>query len=224
VVVEKLSPRESDLLFDRDCWPKFPLEEVLREKTVNGLSPRPSDSPPGTPILRISAATSRTDAVIDEKDFKYLPVGKTEANKYKLERGDLLACRFNGNLHYVGRFALYQGYLNKSHLYPDKLIRIRVNQDMVMPEFVCFAMNSSKGRKIIESFCATTAGNIGISAGNLRTVPVPVPSLSEQRRIVAYLNDLQAKIESLKRLQSETADELDALLPSVLDKAFRGEL
>ena len=28
----------------------------------------------------------------------------------------------------------------------------------------------------------------------------------------------------LKRLQAETAAELDALLPSVLDKAFRGEL
>jgi type I restriction enzyme S subunit len=41
---------------------------------------------------------------------------------------------------------------------------------------------------------------------------------------VVYLDDLRAKVDSLKRLQAETADELDALLPSVLDKAFRGEL
>jgi hypothetical protein len=31
-------------------------------------------------------------------------------------------------------------------------------------------------------------------------------------------------IEALKQLQAQTQMELDALLPSVLDKAFRGEL
>jgi type I restriction enzyme S subunit len=48
--------------------------------------------------------------------------------------------------------------------------------------------------------------------------------LLEKHRIVAYLDKLQAKVEALKRLQAETATELDALLPSILDKAFKGEL
>jgi type I restriction enzyme S subunit len=46
----------------------------------------------------------------------------------------------------------------------------------------------------------------------------------EQCRIVAYLDGLQAKLDALRCLQSETAAELDALMPSILDKAFRGEL
>ncbi len=58
----------------------------------------------------------------------------------------------------------------------------------------------------------------------IRDLIVPVPPLSEQRRIVAYLDNLQAKVDALKRLQAETATELDALLPSILDKAFKGEL
>jgi hypothetical protein len=33
-----------------------------------------------------------------------------------------------------------------------------------------------------------------------------------------------AKANSLKELQEQTAAELDALLPSILDKAFKGEL
>ena len=53
---------------------------------------------------------------------------------------------------------------------------------------------------------------------------VSVPSRLSSARIVAYLDDLQARVDALKRLQAETAAELDALLPSVLDKAFRGEL
>jgi hypothetical protein len=34
----------------------------------------------------------------------------------------------------------------------------------------------------------------------------------------------KAEVDALKRLQAETAAELDALLPSILDKAFKGEL
>ena len=48
--------------------------------------------------------------------------------------------------------------------------------------------------------------------------------LDEQRRIVAYLDSVQARLRSLRELQSETQKELDALLPSVLDRAFKGEL
>ena len=35
---------------------------------------------------------------------------------------------------------------------------------------------------------------------------------------------LQARLASLRQLQSQTQEELDALLPSVLDRAFKGEL
>jgi len=35
---------------------------------------------------------------------------------------------------------------------------------------------------------------------------------------------LQAQVAALKRLQAETAAELNALLSSILDRAFKGEL
>lgn len=59
---------------------------------------------------------------------------------------------------------------------------------------------------------------------DLRQVPVPIPPLSEQCSIVAYLDRLQAKVDTLKKLHAETATELAALMPSILDKAFKGEL
>ena len=61
-------------------------------------------------------------------------------------------------------------------------------------------------------------------------LPLSVVLLDEQRRIVVYLDSVQARLVShkgmisLRELQSETQEELDALLPSVLDKAFKGEL
>jgi type I restriction enzyme S subunit len=35
---------------------------------------------------------------------------------------------------------------------------------------------------------------------------------------------LQTQVDTLKRLPAEAAAELDALLPAILDKAFKGEL
>ena len=42
--------------------------------------------------------------------------------------------------------------------------------------------------------------------------------------IMASLRSVQAKGNALCELQSATGEELDALLPSVLDRAFKGEL
>jgi type I restriction enzyme S subunit len=47
---------------------------------------------------------------------------------------------------------------------------------------------------------------------------------NEQRRIVAYLDGSHAKVNALRGLQSQSQEELDALLLSVLDRAFKGEL
>jgi type I restriction enzyme S subunit len=58
----------------------------------------------------------------------------------------------------------------------------------------------------------------------LEGIQMPLPSLPEQRRLVGYLDGLAGQVAALARLQSETAAELDALLPSLLDKAFKGEL
>lgn len=63
-----------------------------------------------------------------------------------------------------------------------------------------------------------------ISQKIIRDTKIPAPSLAEQRRIVAELDALQAEVNRLKVLQAETAAELDALLPSILDRAFKGEL
>ncbi|MBN1547293.1 MAG: restriction endonuclease subunit S, partial [Syntrophaceae bacterium] len=58
----------------------------------------------------------------------------------------------------------------------------------------------------------------------LSPLPIPAVSREEQRRIVAYLDDLQAKVDSLKKLQQEAEAELNALMPSILSRAFAGEL
>ena len=65
--------------------------------------------------------------------------------------------------------------------------------------------------------------NIG-SVKILKKIKFPLPPLDEQRRVVAYIDSIQERLTSLMQLQAGAQKELDALLPSVLDRAFKGEL
>lgn len=71
----------------------------------------------------------------------------------------------------------------------------------------------------------TTGGHYpAINDANFRNIVIIAPPLPEQRRIIAELDEMQKKIDALKRLQAETAAELKALLPAILDRAFKGDL
>jgi len=63
-----------------------------------------------------------------------------------------------------------------------------------------------------------------VSDAEVLAVPIPLPPLAEQRRIVARLAALAAKQSGLHRLQAETDADLAAFTPALLAKAFRGEL
>ncbi|RLF03384.1 MAG: hypothetical protein DRJ59_00805 [Thermoprotei archaeon] len=54
--------------------------------------------------------------------------------------------------------------------------------------------------------------------------PIPLPTLEEQKHIVAHLDKVSKTIESLRKLQQITDKELEKLVPAILDKAFKGEL
>jgi len=49
---------------------------------------------------------------------------------------------------------------------------------------------------------------------------IPLPSRIVQQKFKA----VRTQVDALKRLHAETAAELDALMPSILDRAFKGEL
>jgi type I restriction enzyme, S subunit len=57
-----------------------------------------------------------------------------------------------------------------------------------------------------------------------REVMVPVPCKDEQHKIVEYLSRVEDNVNRLKDLQTKMTNELENLLPSILDKFFKGDL
>lgn len=120
-----------------------------------------------------------------------------------------------------------------AHTFPSAVLRVpaAINQDMkalipienIFPEFLCLMFWAYNSR-VLELVERSTHDTRKLETPKLLDTKVVVPPLSEQHRIVVELDAMQAEVDALKRLQSETAAELDALLPSILDRAFRGEL
>ena len=161
-------------------WSWAELGDILSE-CRNGLSTTPNDSGEGIRHLRISAATSDANWVVNTSDHRWVVASDEQIEQYRIRAGDLLSCRFNGNLRFVGKVAQVPLIDEEPILYPDKLIRLR--PILVDPGFLCLAVNGGASRTQIESFVATTAGNLGINGAQLQSIKIPIPPLPEQIRI-----------------------------------------
>jgi type I restriction enzyme S subunit len=104
----------------------------------------------------------------------------------------------------------------------QRVARARFQSDAVVPEYFFRWLRSPHFTNALDP--GRSNGVPHISHKDIEKIPFAVPDGAEQRRIVAELDALQAEVDALKRLQAETAAELDALLPAILDKAFKGEL
>jgi type I restriction enzyme, S subunit len=100
---------------------------------------------------------------------------------------------------------------------------IKPNREKLDSRFLWYVLRSAT---IFDFAWTNTTGSAQptVPLNAIRKFPVVVPPLDEQRRIVAYLDGLQEKVNTLRELQSASGEELSALMPSVLDKAFKGEL
>lgn len=88
-------------------------------------------------------------------------------------------------------------------------------------EFIRFFFLTREGLEALGKASPGGAGrNRTLGLTKLEKIEVPVPPFKDQQR----LDGLQAKIDCVKRLQQEAKVKLDALLPSILDRAFKGEL
>jgi type I restriction enzyme, S subunit len=92
---------------------------------------------------------------------------------------------------------------------------------LMLPHYVMFAIAAPSSQEFLRKHVRGTS-YVGINLHDVRRLPIPVPPLEEQYRIVAQLEGLYAKVKHLKSVQTQTVAELDAFLPSLLDKAFRG--
>ena len=87
--------------------------------------------------------------------------------------------------------------------------------------FLCFYLLTEAGLEKVQAASPGSADrNRTLAMKRLEKIEVPVPNYDRQ----LWFNGLQAKVSAIQQTQADNQTELDALLPAILDKAFRGEL
>ncbi len=206
-----------------------PTDKWVRLKTYvkeieNGRSPD-CEKRPATDdewgVLKVGAISF---GVFDPDENKALPLSIEPRPEYEVHVGDFLMSRAN-TFELVGACVLVEHTRPKLML-SDKNFRFIFREDAPIDRrYLNHVLKSPALRdQIVRSASGTSPTMKNISKEKVLDLLVPQHGLEEQRRIVAYLDGLQARVDALKALQAQTQAELDALLPSVLDKAFKGEL
>lgn len=106
----------------------------------------------------------------------------------------------------------------------QRVMMLRPDQDKILPKFFLYQLLSPTIQEDHIQPLSKGSASPHLNIGSLRQFPFLLPSVSEQAQIVEALDALQAKLDAVKVLQTETAAELDAMLPAILDKAFKGGL
>jgi len=106
------------------------------------------------------------------------------------------------------------------------MMKLKINHQLADARFVWHWLQTQTVRNYIGRHAKGTSPTMKkISQGIVMGIPFPVGTpLSEQRRIVVHVDEMQRTLDVLKKLQAESAIELDAMLPAILDRAFKGEL
>jgi type I restriction enzyme S subunit len=160
---------------------------------------------------------------IDTNDIRYFEVSDTELQRWRLMAGDVLVVEGNGSAEQIGRTALFRGEIEDC-VHQNHIIRIRPDPERILPEYLNAYLNSPVGQSEMREQSRTSSGLFHLSVDRIRSIKVPVPNLVDQEKVISELTDMQTQLMELNQLQTEVTAELDAVLPSILDRAFRGEL
>lgn len=170
----------------------------------------------GFPVLRLTALKR---GGVDLSEHKSGAWSKEEAAPFLVSEGDFLLSRGNGSRKLVGRGATV-GHVNFPVAFPDTMIRVRVQRDVINPKYFEFIWDSAIVRNQIEDSARTTAGIYKINQRILEGIRIPIPPIGEQDRIVEVLDDYLSRLDAAEILISASYRRTSALQDSLLQQAF----
>lgn len=192
-------------------WTCVRLENLLTFGPRNGYSPKSVNYPTGTKTLTLTATTSGR---FNGEHCKYVDEVIPPDSFLWLEDGDLLIQRAN-TIDYVGSSAVFRGQRG-SFIYPDLMMKVRLSK-RVCVDFIHLMLLTSPARAFLRARASGTAGSMPkINQTDVRSIPIPLPPLAEQKRIVAKVDHLMALCDELEARQTRKRDTGDRLTKAAL--------
>lgn len=171
------------------------------------------------PFLRV-ANVPRGE--LDLSEVHEIELFNGELERFRLRTGDLLVVEGNGSPEQIGRSAVWRGELDDC-VHQNHLIRVRPGPRLD-PSYLGAYWNAPSTAKAISAVASSTSGLYTLSTAKVKSVPLVVPPLDEQRRAVAKLEKNLASIQALEAAIHDARNRAAGLRRSILARAYRGEL
>jgi type I restriction enzyme S subunit len=192
-----------------------------------------SQDAPRLPLRDVAPIVRRKVEIQEEEDYPELGIrsfGKGTFHKpaikgselgskrlYRIEPGDLL---FSNVFAWEGAIAIAQPE-DKNRFGSHRFITCLPDPSKALVEYLRTWFLSAEGMAEIRAASPGAAGrNKTLNLKKLEAIQVPVPDMAKQRRFA----DVYARVQAARKLNQQTADELEAIIPAALDRAFGGTI
>jgi len=195
-------------------WEVMKIGDIVK-KTQYGISKAMNTEKKGFPILRMDNITY--DGHLDIANLKYIEIDRKIAEKYLLNKGDILFNRTNSK-ELVGKTTTFN--IDGEYVFASYLIRLVPDRSIVVPEFISVFLNSRAGKKILFDISRQAIGMANINAQELCSINIPLPPLDLQQEFAEIVSKLEAK----RKKMEEAEEKLEMLYQILLRQAFTGKL
>jgi type I restriction enzyme S subunit len=203
-------------------WAKAPLSDLIAHDGIftDGDWVESKDQDPNGSVRLIQLADIN-DSHFVNKSSRFLTREKAdELNCTFLKKGDLLVARMPDPL---GRCCIFPLDGEERFVTVVDVCAIRLGSAAIERRYLMRAINSPDVRGKISALQSGSTRK-RISRGNLATVPIPIPPLNEQRRIVEKIevmfDEIDKGVESLQTARTT----LGLYRQSLLKSAYQGRL
>lgn len=195
-------------------WQRLRIEEFCNVQ--GGIQKTPLRQPvmQHFPYLRVANVQRGR---IDVAELARYELTVDELERWRLLAGDLLIVEGNGSETEIGRCAIWHGEVPDC-VYQNHLMRVRP-AEAEQVRYLAMYLNSPVGMTEMRRLAITTSGLFNLSVGKIRSIPVDLPPLEEQHRIVAKVAELLALCDQLKAGIALARQQHEQLAAALVEQA-----
>ena len=168
------------------------------------------------PYLRVANVQ---DGHLDLMEVKSITIRKSEIDRYRLQHGDVVLTE-GGDFDKLGRGFIWRGQLELC-VHQNHVFAVRTDRNRLLPDFFAYQAQSDYGKAYFLKVAHKTTNLACINTAKLKAFPVLIPTLREQREIVAILDAIDRKIDLHRRKRAVLDDLFKALLHKLMTGAIR---
>jgi type I restriction enzyme S subunit len=198
-------------------WQYIPVSLVGDVYLGRQRSPDNHNGPYMRPYVRAANITWQGWDLSDVKEMNFDP---KDFARYKLQVGDVLINEGSGSADEVGKPAIWKGGIEDC-CFQNTLICVRPHEGMSDYLYYVF-LHAAMSKSFVEDTRGVNIFHIG--KDRFSAYLIPLPSLAEQHEIVRRVETLFGYADRLETRTAAARARVQQLTPSLLAKAFRGEL